>query len=163
MHQVVFMNVWGVLDTLCPSTIPPNTFCGGRVRISTLVANHFPPTHACHNNTLITHQSLFSPCLVFAACKCIPLHPSEPIPTLLSPSLPFYVQVHICVFWRELSRPYMVQKHTLPTHLCLCFSCFFCSCVSPNSIAPVQTHAHPHIPVRTRPHPSFTLKICVFM
>ena len=85
---------------------------------------HFPPTHACHKYVLLTHQSLFLPCFAFATCQCIPLHPSELIPTLLSPSLPpVCLTAHVCIFG-EISRPYMAGNHTLLAHLCLFLSCF---------------------------------------
>ena len=107
----------------------------------------FPPTHACTKYVLLAHQLLFLPCFAFAACPCIPLHPPELIPTLLSLSLPLCVCMHTCVFWGGISRACMPQKHTLSTHLCLCLPRF---AVPPCPLTPL----HPYKPICIRPHPS---------
>ena len=85
---------------------------------------HFLPPHACPKYVVLTHYSLFLACFALVTCAFIPLHPSEPIPTLPSPFLPLYVCEYICVFFGKISRTYMAGNHTLLTYVCLFLSCF---------------------------------------
>ena len=109
-----------------------------------ILDSQFAPPHPCLNYVLRSYLCLCLPCFAFAGCECIPLHPSEPITTLLSPSLPFYVCTHICVFLGE-------SYHSSP-FLSL-FLLFDCALVSVGPTTPIQTHIHPHTFIYTRTHP----------
>ena len=102
----VYRCMGGIWAPLTPPVFP-YMICDGLVVITPSLWP-FPPTHMfVHNYAVRNRQSLFLPCFAFTVCLCIPLRPSEPIPTLLSSSLPLHVYECMYVFSREISRPYI--------------------------------------------------------
>ena len=118
------------------------------------------PSHACPQLCPARHQSLLLPCFAFAACMYIPLHPSEPILTLLSPLYPF-LSVNTCM--HVLPGNFPAIHATLTSHanpFLPLLVLFLCLPVPPYPNSPIQTHLHPFAPVHTCPQPTFC---CVYV
>ena len=86
----------------------------------------------------------------FVVCICIHLRPFEPIRTLLSPFLPlFCLYTHMCFFGKFPGHacPGIIHCQSANPNMSL-FVVFACALVKVHPTAPIQTHIHPHIPVR---------------
>ena len=93
--------------------------------------------------------------VLFFVC-CVPIHPLTPIRTHPHPPESLITRLcvgtHFCVLPGNF--PAMHGPKTSPPNPSVSLlTVFFCSFVSPNPIAPIQTHTHPCTPVHTRPHP----------
>ena len=154
---LLFVGAWGIPGHPSHPHYSSNILCGGHV-VTTPSLWWFPP-HTCLHKICPT-RPLITLFALFCVC-CVPMHPTAPTrthshtPESLLTSL--CLCAHMCLLGGNFPAMHAPKAHPLNPFVSLLTS-ICCSSVSPNPIAPIQTHLHPSAPVRTRPHPRLDSK-----
>ena len=107
----------------------------------------FVPHKPCQNYVLRDYLCLclwFFRLLCVYASPCVHLNPFAPSWVL---SYPFFVFTRICVFLGNFPAMHARESYPANPNMSL-FVVFACALVKVHPTAPIQTHIHPHIPVR---------------
>ena len=146
------MNAWGVPEHPSPPHYSPIISVSVMCRPRHPYQPISPPTPLPKLWPVCPSVCLF---VLFFVC-CVPIHPLTPIRT--HPHPPESLIPRLCIGARFVCLPGNFPaihgpKTSPPNPSVSLLTVFLCFSVSPNPIAPIQTHKHPCTPVHTHPHP----------